>query len=375
MQAILVIVPLFPKFPLIGITGTYVAIRAEDILLLALAILVFIKVLSNLKNFLKDEIVIAFLIFFGTGFVSLLAGSFLTQTVSFRLGIFHWLRRIEYAIPFFAGLTLLAKEKVSENLNFYIKTLLIVVLIVFLYGWGQIHFGFPVIITQNEEYSKGVALLYTAGSQLNSTFAGHYDLASFCVLLLPRSLSLVFLLRDRLSKLFLLVGSGMGLWLLITTFSRTAQVAYLVGISITFLLIRKFKAAIVVIVISAIFIGLSAGVQMRFSRLFESFQKKLTSNSFQVMAAETVISVPVATPHVLAPTPVPIFEDRSTSIRLNVEWPRAMRAFVKDPIIGTGYSSIDLATDNDYLRMLGETGILGFAAFLAYFCKNWQAYH
>ena len=51
---------------------------------------------------------------------------------------------------------------------------------------------------------------------------------------------------------------------------------------------------------------------------------------------------------------------RSSKIRFNVEWPRALRAFYKDPIIGTGYASITLATDNDYLRALGETGILGF---------------
>jgi len=69
------------------------------------------------------------------------------------------------------------------------------------------------------------------------------------------------------------------------------------------------------------------------------------------------------------PTPAPIFEDRSTSIRLNVEWPRAVRAFSKNPLLGTGYSSITLATDNDYLRLLGEVGILGFLAFSAIFLR------
>jgi O-antigen ligase len=37
---------------------------------------------------------------------------------------------------------------------------------------------------------------------------------------------------------------------------------------------------------------------------------------------------------------------------------------LKNPLIGTGYSSIGLATDNDFLRMVGETGILGLFAFL-----------
>jgi len=64
------------------------------------------------------------------------------------------------------------------------------------------------------------------------------------------------------------------------------------------------------------------------------------------------------------PTPTPVFEDRSSNIRLNVEWPRALRAFNKNPLLGTGYSSITLATDNDYLRLLGETGLLGFLSFI-----------
>jgi len=52
------------------------------------------------------------------------------------------------------------------------------------------------------------------------------------------------------------------------------------------------------------------------------------------------------------------------AIRLNVEWPRALRAFAKNPLLGTGFSSITLATDNDYLRLLGEVGLLGFVTFV-----------
>jgi len=61
----------------------------------------------------------------------------------------------------------------------------------------------------------------------------------------------------------------------------------------------------------------------------------------------------------------PIQEDRSTSIRFDVEWPRALRSLYKNPFLGTGYSSISLATDNEYLRALGETGLLGFVAFVS----------
>ena len=43
----------------------------------------------------------------------------------------------------------------------------------------------------------------------------------------------------------------------------------------------------------------------------------------------------------------------------------SLRSFYKNPLLGTGYSTLGLATDNDYLRALGETGILGLLAFLS----------
>lgn len=377
IAAVLIIVPLFPKFPLLRLPQTYVAIRFEDILLLILAIITGIKILTDLKGFFKDKIVQAFLLFFASGLISLLGGIFLTHDVSFSVGIFHWARRIEYVVPFFAGFTLLAKEKVSENLQFYMKILLIVIIITFIYGLGQRYFNFPIIITQNEEYSKGIALQWTPGSHINSTFAGHYDLASFIVLTIPIFLSLLFIFKDRLSQLFILLTSGAGLWLLIASLSRIGQIAYAAAVGTAFILLKKFKALAIILIISVVLAAMSGSLDARFTRIIKVIYDQLhisqtisqIKNDFTVSAQEFTIPVnrnATATP---VPTPIPVFEDRSTSIRLNVEWPRAIRAFLKNPLIGTGYSSIDLATDNDFLRMLGETGLLGFASFFLIFAR------
>jgi len=59
-----------------------------------------------------------------------------------------------------------------------------------------------------------------------------------------------------------------------------------------------------------------------------------------------------------------IVSDISFSTRLQVEWPRAIDAFLKNPVLGTGPSSITEATDNDFLRWLGESGLLGTILFL-----------
>jgi len=65
--------------------------------------------------------------------------------------------------------------------------------------------------------------------------------------------------------------------------------------------------------------------------------------------------------------------DLSTGIRLDYTWPKALEGFKKNILFGSGYSTLTKAqvetfteaesTDNDYLRALGETGLLGFLAF------------
>ena len=55
--------------------------------------------------------------------------------------------------------------------------------------------------------------------------------------------------------------------------------------------------------------------------------------------------------------------DISFATRLQVEWPRAINAFLKNPLLGKGPSSITEATDNGFLRSLGEFGLFGTLSF------------
>lgn len=65
----------------------------------------------------------------------------------------------------------------------------------------------------------------------------------------------------------------------------------------------------------------------------------------------------------------------SMAIRLDALWPRAIAGFMSNPLLGSGYSTLTKegvyhfteaeSTDNDYLRALGETGLLGFLSFFA----------
>ena len=238
----------------------------------------------------------------------------------------------------------------KNTLSFLFKSLIIVIIVAFIYGFGQRYFGWPVIITQDQEYSKGVALKWTSGSHLSSTFAGHYDLASYLVLILPTFVVLFFTLGGKTQKIILGSVVIMGLWLLAGTLSRISILSYFLSTAFALLFIKKYKEIIFVFILSIILFGSSMNLLGRYSNLRNIFSY-LTPT---VKAQELLVSTQKP----------PVTEDRSTSIRLNAEWPRAIRAFLKNPLLGTGYSSISLATDNDYLRLLGEVGILGFSAFV-----------
>lgn len=63
----------------------------------------------------------------------------------------------------------------------------------------------------------------------------------------------------------------------------------------------------------------------------------------------------------------------STCIRIETLWPRAIEGFKRNPIFGSGYATLTKedvgqfteaeSTDNNFLRTLGETGLLGFITF------------
>ena len=366
--AILIFVPLLPKFPLITVPGSFVAIRLEDLLILTALVLLGIYVFKNPRSFFKCRINKSIFIYIGAGLVSLASGVLVTKTVVPHIGFLHWARRIEYFIPFFLGYYVIKNN--PKNLDFYLKIIIITILYASVYGLGQRYFQWPIIITQNQEYAKGVALRWINGSHINSTFAGHYDLATFLVLALPILASLYLLLKERWIKILLGSSFLLGLWLLVSSASRVSLFSYMVSVSLALILIKKFKAIPLVIILSLAFTLFSPNLVARYKRLIDVSSGRikgimLINYDFYVKdtfaAGDQLMRRSGPSP---TPTPIPVFEDRSTNIRFNVEWPRALRAFAKNPLLGTGYSSITLATDNDYLRLIGELGIIGFFAFL-----------
>lgn len=361
----LLTVPLYPKFPLFFLPGTTVAVRLEDFVILTVGLLFLISNITQMFAIFKNKIVLSITLFFLIALSSVLSGAFLTRTHALDVGLLHLFRRVEYMSLFVMASFSIKK---SEHIAFLIKITLVTFIYAFIYGFAQKYYGLPIITTQNSEYSKGAALFYREGSHLVSTFAGHYDMASYILFLSPMLYLLLFASRESLKRIFgnthpyfarnfIILVIASGLWLLVNAASRISIVSYMGGVFLALLVIRKFKFIPIVFFFIILFVNSSSNLLSRYMTIFDVYIERLISVSAQV---ETPRSTPT-------PTPVPVFEDRSTSIRTAVEWPRAIRALRKNPIFGTGYSSITLATDNDYLRMLGETGIYGFISFFLAF--------
>lgn len=371
VATILIAIPLYPKFPFIRIPGTFVAVRLEDLVLVFSFFLLTFIYSPKLNELVKSKLNASILVFLLVGFVSVFSAVFLTKTVVPHIGFLHWLRRIEYFVPLFLGIEAIKRQR--QNLHFYLKILTIVMIVAFIYGFGEKYFEWPIIITQNEEYSKGVALRWVPGSHINSTFAGHYDLASYLVLTLPLIAVSSILMKGRYSKMIAFLTFLCGMWLLVNTASRISLASFVIAVFLSLILAHKYKFIPIFLIISFLFTIFSSNLVSRYSNLIEVAKENLQRFNLlnyvsprSVFAQETALGKKRSTP---TPTLIPVFEDRSTNIRLNAEWPRAMRALSKNPLLGTGYSSITLATDNDYLRLLGEAGILGFMAFLSIFLR------
>ena len=111
--------PLYPKFPFIKVPGTFVSIRLEDLLMVFAALLVLLGWRKNILGFFKLKITRAIVLYFIIGAGSLFSAALVTKTVVPHIGILHWLRRVEYFVPFFLGIMVIKKDR--SNIDFYFK--------------------------------------------------------------------------------------------------------------------------------------------------------------------------------------------------------------------------------------------------------------
>lgn len=395
---LLAFIPLFPKFPVSEVSGTYVAVRAEDFFIAFVLLLFGVLYVHKVKKLFSEPMYLAFMLFFFIGFVSLLSAMFVTNSVQWHLGILHWARRVEYMAFFFLGawtITSLSRVKLM------LKAFFLVVLFVTVYGFGQVFLNFPVISTTNREFSKGQILYLTPGARVNSTFAGHYDLAIFMSMVLMVLCPLFFYYRKIVQKSWITIVGLLSFAMLGMTAARASFAATVFGLAVSFWLIKK-KWLIVLLIFASVFavavipdlrhrlvatitVNILGGGGPKYdpTTLNTVVGEKLTEDVRQQILEQATLSgengsekLATVSSDIAPGEPIDGLElaiYRSFGIRSDVSWPRAINAFQKNPVLGLGYSSLTIATDNDYLRSFGEVGLLGtFALGLIFFMLVWE---
>ncbi|MGB9706637.1 MAG: O-antigen ligase family protein [Microgenomates group bacterium] len=400
--ALLIFIPLYPKFPLFNVKGTYVAIRIEDFLVAFSFLIWFLtEVRSGFSSF-KNKVSRLILLYWLVGGLSLGSALLITKNITPHIAFLHFLRRVEYMGLFFVAYSSL---KDLRQVKSYILTLFLVTVGIGIYAVGQKFFGWPVVSTMNKEFSKGMLLQLTEWTRVNSTFAGHYDLAAFLVMILALVAGFLAGIKNKGEKIFALGVGIFAFYTLLLTASRISFAAYLLGVTFVLIFLKKYLWIGPFLAFSILGMVFSSDLGQRYALTFNinlsAISSRLPRQEAKIASlfiTPTPTSSPTPPAPVLpekkpkmigpiskisptsTPTPTPtvvevwrptteVAVEYSSGIRFNVEWPRALRALAKNPFLGTGYSSITLATDNDYLRALGETGILGFLSFALIFLE------
>lgn len=385
LAILILFIPLYPKFPLFFVNKIPVALRLDDIIIsLALFAWIYFQYKNKFPIF-KEKITILFISYFIAITISFITAAFIYQTEPISNLILYLLRRFEYISLFF--ITISAVLNYQEFKKYYLISA-ISIFFVTLYGYGQKYLSFPVISTMNNEFAKGQLLEMNIWTRVSSTFAGHYDLAAYLSVYLIIVLGATFLLKNIWLKILNIILFLLAFQILSYTASRVSTIAFWGGGVMCLFLLKKYLWIIPFSILLITTIFFSKDLNQRLVATLPSnlrFQFNL-SNTNNIALVPTPIQTNIATPTPNIPSkitknisPIPtvirhtIYEQqsadvdtgvaRSGEIRFNVEWPRAINAFRKNYLLGSGLGSITLATDNDYLRTLGESGLIGFISF------------
>ncbi len=474
---LLAFIPLYPKIPLVDIKNTWVYVRVEDFIV-GVVLLSWFWLLVKGKVNLKTPLTIPIFIFWIIGAIATIHGVVLIfptlANVFPNVALLAYLRHIEYLSLFF-----IAYEGMREKKSLHIVAGVVIATLlgVIAYGFGQKYLNFPAYLTMNEEFAKGVAIQLSQLSRLPSTFAGHYDLAAYLVLIVPIAASLIFGIKNWVIKIFLAGTVLLGFVIMFMTVSRVSFVVLILALGLVVFIQRRkwvLYSIPILFVLAALFLTKQSSLFERFDKTVSEvnvlvdaktgdavghvnfipssfFDDKIVLQRRVKDANDLSMALsgqkdPDATdsaifPKKLLPPQVPLVEainvsngenlpqgtgyvnlslspvtnrlgsffyelppniasttsaqvlyiqgdfivkrvsayDLSFTTRFQGEWPHALEAFERNILFGSGYGSVSLAVDNNYLRMLGEIGLAGVAAFFSLFIivgifikKTWE---
>lgn len=264
---LLVIIPLYPKLPLLDIRHTWVYVRIEDFFVLfVLFMWGYLVVRKDIS--LRTPLTLPIFFFWVSGLVATVHGILLIfpsiGDAYPNVAFLSFLRRMEYMSVFFVAY---AAMKEKRMLRYVLIVLVLTLFGVAFYGIGQKYLGFFAFLTMNEEFAKGTAIQLSSLSRVSSTFSGHYDLAAYFVLVLPIVISLALVIGNWITKGALLLTGFLGFIVLFMTVSRISLFALLVSLGLVLFMHKKKFVLLsipIIAVVTIFFFIVSPGMFDRF---------------------------------------------------------------------------------------------------------------
>jgi len=334
-----------PKIPLIS-SGSRVAIRFEDILILYLWILIAIYVLRKGIRIRKN------MIFFWIG-LYLLSGLTSTTLGYFRGDVttpLFFLRKIEYISLFFFAYVLLDKNNIAK---FY-KLVFISFGIVLFVGVIQ-YSGILNKLGVTELFVKYLQPMsrrfWVPHNSVCATFDGNYDLGGYFILMVPFFLLLYF---DSSMKYKKSIFSAFFVSLVLVALSGSRGPIVAIFLIASFVLIKHLlfstkrkmiRALLILTILLAIFVG---GY-----KTFLGIFLNRTSNIVAILQGDA------------SKTDLKTLDE--SAYRRRQHWIKCYDGFVMHPLFGIGmggFSEYFVTPDGQYIQALGETGLVGLLLFL-----------
>lgn len=313
---------LSPEFQAGRVTGRAVVIRADDIYILVIFLgwLAKMAVNKELGLLRSGPLNTPIILYMAVCLIATLVGV-IFHSVRFREAILYFLKYFEYFLLYFLVSNNLKNKKEAR---FYVFAMLAVACAVSIYAWQQ-HFSGVQRVTAPFEGQGGEA----------NTLGGYLIvMLLMMVSFLLNSTSLA--LRTVMAVLLCFAVPAF-----FFTLSRSSWFSFLPALLVFFFLTPRGKAAILVLLLLAVLLSpviLPTFVKKRVSETF------IGSRQYQFMGQTVTL-------------------DESSTARIDT-WKYGIERWAGAPILGYGVSSAGAVLDNQYVRILVETGLLGFSAFI-----------
>ncbi len=317
-----------------GIPGREVVIRVDDIFLFVIflgwwAKMAVNKELGVLKStVLNKPILVYIMICVVSTFFGIMQGY-----INIKHAFFYLLKYFEYFLLFFMVVNNLRSVSQAKTFIFF---MLLTCFFVCAYAWMQIGTG--------ERLS---APFEGAGGEPN-TFAG------YLLLMIALILGLILYAGSRKTRLLLFALLGFAAIPFILTLSRGGWLAFLPMYLTVVFLNKKYRLLLVTVFIALVILSPYIFPGKVYHRVQETFAPEKT---YKIMGKTINLA-------------------ESAAARVDA-WKVAFTRLGKKPVFGFGVPT-GAVVDNQFTRVLGETGILGFLAFIwiivTVFKAGWRAY-